>query len=194
VPFICKRTAIVVANAQTSLISRYSSSRIHLRVRKPRSLGGTNELGAVAPDAIHRIGKRYLGRIARVPASSARRAFCAALSSVKGGRGGRVTVDPYLSRLPCAGRNSWASDQLRYLATFENDFQLENRSAERRLDAIYQATRALVFSEDISSATRKRRQLLSADHEFPEVATDTPSLTSRVTLSSDPNAAPTART
>src|SRR5580704_18779414 len=26
-----------------------------------------NELGAVAPDAIHRIGKRYFGRIARVP-------------------------------------------------------------------------------------------------------------------------------
>src|SRR5580692_750270 len=27
----------------------------------------TNELGAVAPDAIHRIGERYFGRIARVP-------------------------------------------------------------------------------------------------------------------------------
>src|SRR5438045_600128 len=30
-------------------------------------LAATNELGAVAPDAIHRIGKRYFGRIARVP-------------------------------------------------------------------------------------------------------------------------------
>src|SRR5205814_3812352 len=30
-------------------------------------LAATNELGAVAPDAIDRIGKPYFGRIARVP-------------------------------------------------------------------------------------------------------------------------------
>src|SRR5580700_7318058 len=30
-------------------------------------LAATNKLGAIAPDAIHRIGKRYFGRIARVP-------------------------------------------------------------------------------------------------------------------------------
>src|SRR5580692_1855932 len=30
-------------------------------------LAATNELGAVAPDAVHRIGKRYFGGIARVP-------------------------------------------------------------------------------------------------------------------------------
>src|SRR5713101_1352277 len=39
-------------------------------------LAAKNELGAVAPDAIHRIGKRYFGGSRVFQASSARRAFC----------------------------------------------------------------------------------------------------------------------
>src|ERR1700730_15717255 len=54
----------------------------------------------------------------RRAAGSARRAFCTALSAVKGGRGGRVIVDPYLSRIgPSQGAARGASDQLRYVDT-----------------------------------------------------------------------------
>src|SRR3984893_18216286 len=60
-------------------------------------LSATNELGAVAPDAIQRIGKSYFGRIARVPASSARRAFCVAVSAVNGGSGGRSIFSSRMS-------------------------------------------------------------------------------------------------
>ena len=47
-----------------------------------------NELGAVSPPAIDRIGERDLFRIAGVQPFSARRTFSAALSRVKGGSGG----------------------------------------------------------------------------------------------------------
>jgi hypothetical protein len=46
------------------------------------------ELGAVTPPAIGCIGKRNPLRVTRIPASSARRTFWVAVSSVKGGNGG----------------------------------------------------------------------------------------------------------
>src|SRR5712671_5330932 len=55
---------------------------------------------------------------------------------------------------PCAGRNSWGQRSAPLSRHLENDFQL-NRSAERKAcDAIHQAARALVFSEDVLQQLR----------------------------------------
>src|SRR5262245_29338076 len=58
-----------------------------------------DELGAVAPLAVGRVGQRHPHRVARVPASSAMRTFCAAVSGVKGGSGGRAPVS-VMQKLP----------------------------------------------------------------------------------------------
>jgi hypothetical protein len=52
-------------------------------------LTALEELRSVPPTAVFGVGKRNASGIARVP-SSAMRAFCAAVSAVKGGSGGRL--------------------------------------------------------------------------------------------------------
>ena len=53
-------------------------------------LAALQELGAVAPAAVRRIGERDARGVAAFQASSARRTFCAAVSAVNGGSGGRL--------------------------------------------------------------------------------------------------------
>src|SRR5882757_7328835 len=69
VPFICKAHGYPVVAKRPDLFDQPI-----LQLANPLAyeecldgLAATNELGAVAPDAIHRIGKRYFGRIAGVP-------------------------------------------------------------------------------------------------------------------------------
>src|SRR6476620_5584589 len=69
VPFICKTHGYPVVAKRPDLLDQPI-----LQLSTPLAceegldgLAATNELSAVAPDAIHRIGKRYFGRIARVP-------------------------------------------------------------------------------------------------------------------------------
>src|SRR5258705_4253253 len=69
VPFICKAHGYPVVAKRPDLLDQPI-----LQLANPLAyqecldgLAATNELGAIAPDAIHRIGKRYFGRIARVP-------------------------------------------------------------------------------------------------------------------------------
>src|SRR6516225_981187 len=59
------------------------------------------EFRSVSPDAVHRIRTSATRLGSRVfHASSAMRAFCAALSIVKGGSGGRLILAPLLLRGP----------------------------------------------------------------------------------------------
>src|SRR6266849_8812367 len=69
VPFICKAHGYPVVAKRPDLLDQPI-----LQLANPLAyeecldgLAATNELGAVAPDAIHRIGECYFGRIARVP-------------------------------------------------------------------------------------------------------------------------------
>src|ERR1700686_873864 len=69
VPFICKAHGYPVVAKRPDLLDQPI-----LQLADPLAYeecldgrAATNEFGAVAPDAIHRIGERYLGRIARVP-------------------------------------------------------------------------------------------------------------------------------
>src|SRR3954470_2956968 len=69
VPFICKAHGYPVVAKRPDLLDQPI-----LQLANPLAyeecldgLAATNELGAVAPDAIQRIGNRYFGRIARVP-------------------------------------------------------------------------------------------------------------------------------
>ena len=57
-------------------------------------LAALQEFRAVAPAAVGRIGKRDAAGSRVFQASSAMRAFCAAVSAVKGGNGGRLMVSP----------------------------------------------------------------------------------------------------
>src|SRR5712671_5008218 len=70
VPFICKAHGYPIVAKRPDLLDQPI-----LQLANPLAyeecldgLTATNELGAIAPDAIHRIGTRYFGRIARVPA------------------------------------------------------------------------------------------------------------------------------
>src|SRR5260370_12283281 len=153
VPFICKAHGYPVVAKRPDLFDQPI-----LQLANPLAyeecldgLAATNELGAVAPDAIHRIGKRYFGRIARVPgilgeASLLRGAFGCKGRQRWAGHGRSLLVSDW----PLAGRCSWGQRSAPLCRHLENDFQLD-RSAERKAcDAIHQAARALVFSEDIS--------------------------------------------
>src|SRR5580693_10008346 len=69
VPFICKAHGYPVVAKRPDLLDQPV-----LQLANPLAyeegfdgFTATNELGAVAPDAIHRIGERYFGGIARVP-------------------------------------------------------------------------------------------------------------------------------
>src|SRR5688500_6130627 len=78
------------SQAQTSLISRYSSSRAHLRLRNPTIAGRPEKNSArlrQALSAVYASDTRSGSR--EFQASSAARAFIAAVSRVNGGNGGR---------------------------------------------------------------------------------------------------------
>src|SRR5882724_8035607 len=69
VPFICKAHGYPVVAKRPDLLDQPI-----LQLANPLAyeecldgLAATNDRGAVAPDAIDRIGERYFGRIARVP-------------------------------------------------------------------------------------------------------------------------------
>src|SRR5712672_3609738 len=69
VPFICKAHGYPIVAKRPDLLDQ-SILQLAYPFAYEEGLNGlptTNELGAVAPDAIHRIGKHYFGRIARVP-------------------------------------------------------------------------------------------------------------------------------
>ena len=151
VPFICKAHGYPVVAKRLDLLDQPI-----LQLANPLAyeecldgLAATNELGAVAPDAIRRIGKRYFGRIARVPGILGEARLLRGAFGCKGRQRWGVMVDPYLSRIG-PSRALWGQRSAPLCRHLENDFQLD-RSAERKAcDAIHQAARALVFSEDIS--------------------------------------------
>src|ERR1700732_2675864 len=153
VPFICKAHGYPVVAKRPDFLDQPI-----LQLANPLAceefldgLAATNELGSVAPDAVHRIGKRYLGRIARVPGILGEARLLRGAFGCKGRQRWAGHVDPYLSRIgPSQGVLRGASDQLPLCRHLEDEFQLD-RSAERKAcDAIHEAARALVFSEDIS--------------------------------------------
>ena len=63
------------------------------RQKRDDLVAAIDEFRAIAPSAVRRIGERDAGGIAAVPGVFARRTFCAALSCVKGGSGGRFSFD-----------------------------------------------------------------------------------------------------
>src|SRR5712691_401983 len=69
VPFICKAHGYPVVAKCPDLLDQPILQLANPLARQESldGLAATNELGTVAPDAIQRIGKRYVGRIARVP-------------------------------------------------------------------------------------------------------------------------------
>src|SRR5947209_11624602 len=153
VPFICKAHGYPVVAKRPNLLDQ---PIVQLTIPFAREkcldrLAATNELGAVAPEAIHRIGKRYFGRIARVPGILGEARLLRGAFGCKGrqrwaGHGRSLLVSDW----PLAGGYSWGQRSAPLCRHLENDFQLD-RSAERKAcDAIHQAARALVFSEDIS--------------------------------------------
>ena len=68
-PFICKAHGYPVVAKRPDLLDQPILQLANPLAYKERldGLAATNELDAVAPDAIHRIGKHYFGGIARVP-------------------------------------------------------------------------------------------------------------------------------
>src|SRR4029077_16668344 len=68
-PFICKAHGYPVVAKRPDLFDQPILQLANPLAYKERldGLAATNELDAVAPDAVQRIGKSYFGRIARVP-------------------------------------------------------------------------------------------------------------------------------
>jgi hypothetical protein len=68
-PFICKAHGYPVVAKRPDLFDQPILQLANPLAYKERldGLAATNELDAVAPDAVQRIGKRYFGRIAPVP-------------------------------------------------------------------------------------------------------------------------------
>src|SRR6187551_1797493 len=82
------------SKAHTSLIKRYSSSRAHLRFRNSTIAGRPEKNSARLRHALSTVYASDTRSGSReFQASSAARAFCTAVSGVKGGYGGR----------PCGG-------------------------------------------------------------------------------------------
>src|SRR5882757_7727061 len=120
VPFICKAHGYAVVAKCPDLLDQSI-----LQLANPLAceecldrLAATNELGAVAPDAIPRIGKRYLGRIARVPGILGEARLLRGAFGRKGrqwwaGHGRSLLVSDW----PLAGRCSWGQRSARYVAT-----------------------------------------------------------------------------
>src|SRR5260221_14420970 len=125
VPFICKAHGYPVVAKPPDLLDQPI-----LQFANPLACeecldrrAATNELGAVAPDAIHRIGKRYLGRIARVPSILGE----ARLLRIAFGRKGRQWWAGHgrsllVSDLPLAGRFSWGQRSAPLCRHLEHDF------------------------------------------------------------------------
>src|SRR6266852_3268858 len=153
VPFICKAHGYPVVAKRPNLLDQ---PIVQLTIPFAREkcldrLVATNELGAVAPEAIHRIGKRYFGRIARVPGILGEARLLRGAFGCKGrqrwaGHGRSLLVSDW----PLAGRCSWGQRSAPLCRHLENDFQLDRSTERKACDAIHQAARALVFSEDIS--------------------------------------------
>src|SRR6266571_497472 len=101
VPFICKAHGYPVVAKRPDLFDQPI-----LQLANPLAyeecldgLAATNELGAVAPDAVHRIGKRYLGRIARVPGILGKARLLRGAFGCKGRQRWAGHGRPYLSRI-----------------------------------------------------------------------------------------------
>src|SRR5262249_30216831 len=91
VPFICKAYGDPVVAERPHFLNQpiIELAIPFAREKRLNRLAAMNELGAVAPDAVDGIGEGDAGGTRVFQASSARRAFCAAVSAVNGGSGGR---------------------------------------------------------------------------------------------------------
>jgi hypothetical protein len=129
VPFICKAHGYPVVAKRPDLLDQ-PIVQLAIPFAREKCLDGlaaTNELGAVAPDAVQRIGKRDFGRIATVPGILGEARLARGGLAVKGGRGGRVMVDTYLSEV-----GSWQG--VAGLHEIEDDVDVAARRLRIRTD------------------------------------------------------------
>src|SRR5882757_6105589 len=189
VPFICKAHGYAVVAKCPDLLDQSILQLANPLAYEERlnSLAAANELGAVAPDAIHRIGKRYFGRIARVPGILGEARLLRGAFRCKGrqrwaGHGRSLLVSDW----PLAGRCSWASDQLRYVATSKMTSNSTGVPRGRLATPYTRRQGLLSFPKTSLSNSEAASATFGCSRTSPEVATDTPSRTIRVTLSSDP--------